>query len=60
MLNKKRMKNGDRMKPEEARKTLGPNLNFAAAEAYKLLRTNLSFTLPNKSGCKVIGISKYL
>ena len=54
------MKNGDRMKPEEARKTLGPNLNFAAAEAYKLLRTNLSFTLPNKSGCKVIGITSAL
>lgn len=60
MMNKRRMKNGDRMKPEEARKTLGPNLSFAAAEAYKLLRTNLSFTIPNKSGCKVIGVTSAL
>ena len=26
---------------------LGENLNFAASEAYKLLRTNLDFEMPN-------------
>ena len=32
------------------------NLSFAAAEAYKLLRTNLLFALPEKK-CRVLGIS---
>lgn len=36
---------------------LGPNLHFAAAEAYKLLRTNLMFSLPDEKGCRVIGIT---
>lgn len=45
---------------EETRKTLGSNLNFAAAEAYKLLRTNLEFSLPAGSGCKVIGVTSAL
>ena len=39
-------------------KILHKNLNFAAAEAYKLLRTNLAFTLSDKShGCRVIGVT---
>lgn len=46
--------------PEEARKTLGSNLNFAAAEAYKLLRTNLDFSLPGDKKCKVIGVTSAL
>lgn len=45
---------------EETRKTLGSNLNFAAAEAYKLLRTNLEFSLPAGNGCKVIGVTSAL
>lgn len=32
------------------------NLSFAASEAYKLLRTNLSFSLPEKS-CHIIGVT---
>lgn len=37
---------------------IGENLNFAAAEAYKLLRANLTFSLPaNEGGCKVVGIT---
>ena len=35
------------------------NLSFAAAEAYKLLRTNLQFTLPEKK-CKIIGMTSSL
>ena len=39
-------------------KMLHKNLNFAAAEAYKLLRTNLAFTLSDKSNdCRVIGVT---
>ncbi len=50
----------DNMTPEESRKTLGKELSFAAAEAYKLLRTNLDFSLPADSGCRVIGITSSL
>lgn len=31
--------------------------SFFAAEAYKLLRTNLMFTLPDEGKCRIIGIS---
>lgn len=50
----------DNMTPEESRKTLGNSLSFAAAEAYKLLRTNLEFSLPMESGCRVIGVTSSL
>lgn len=60
MFNKNRMKNRDLMPPEETRKTIGGNLSFAAAEAYKLLRTNLNFSIPNGKGCKVIGVTSAL
>lgn len=36
---------------------LGPNLDFASSEAYKLLRTNLIFSFPNKEGGKIIGLT---
>ena len=32
------------------------NLSFAASEAYKLLRTNLQFSMPEKS-CHIIGVT---
>ncbi len=32
------------------------NLSFAAAESYKLLRTNLLFTLPEKN-CRILGVT---
>ncbi len=35
----------------------GPDLHFASAEAYNLLRTNLSFSMPGKQGGKIIGIT---
>lgn len=57
---KRRNKNRDILTPEETRKTLGSNLNFAAAEAYKLLRTNLDFSLPGGKNCKVVGVTSAL
>ena len=36
---------------------VGPNLNFAAKEAYKLLRTNLMFSFSNEGEGRVIGIT---
>lgn len=43
-----------------AERSIGANLSFGAAEAYKLLRTNLNFSLPDNKGCKVIGITSSL
>ncbi len=36
------------------------NLKFTAAEAYKLLRTNLQFTLPGDKACRIVGITSAL
>ena len=36
---------------------LGENLNFAASEAYKLLRTNLDFALSDEQKCRIIGMT---
>lgn len=44
----------------QQRKLFGNHLNFAASEAYKLLRTNLMFALPDNKGCRVIGITSAL
>lgn len=46
--------------PEQAAKTVGPGLSFEAAEAYKLLRTNLAFSFPESGESKVIGITSSL
>lgn len=53
------MPNQKRMTIDEQRKTLHKNLNFTAAEAYKLLRTNLQFTLPGteENACRVLGVT---
>ena len=39
------------------RKTLHQNLDFIAAEQYKLIRANLDFTLPENEKCPVIGVT---
>ena len=39
------------------RTMFGPGLNFAAAEAYKLLRTNLMFSFSGEQKCRVVGIT---
>lgn len=38
----------------------GGGLSFAAAEAYKLLRTNILFALPDERKCRVIGVTSSL
>lgn len=49
--------------PEEAvslreqRAMQGDRLSFAASEAYKLLRTNLIFALPDEKKCRVVGVT---
>ena len=42
----------------ETKKTtkIGSELDFASREAYKLLRTNVSFAFPDETGGKVVGI----
>ena len=42
---------------EIAQTTLHKNLEFTATEQYKLLRTNLDFTLPEGVKCPVIGVT---
>lgn len=41
----------------DSKKTLHRNLEFIATEQYKLLRTNLEFTLPEGDACPVIGVT---
>lgn len=41
-------------------RTLHKNLDFTAAEQYKLLRTNLDFTLPQDEDCPIIGVTSSL
>ena len=41
----------------ERRSMIGPKMNFASAEAYKLLRTNVMFSFPNANESHVIGIT---
>ncbi len=40
-----------------AKRTLHKNLGFTANEQYKLLRTNLEFTIPEDVKCPIIGIT---
>ncbi len=39
---------------------IGPDISFAASEAYKLLRTKLEFSFADENNCRVIGISSAL
>lgn len=39
---------------------MGKNISFAAAEAYKLLRTKLQFSFADENSCRVIGLSSSL
>lgn len=39
---------------------VGGNISFAAAEAYKLLRTKLQFSFVDEGDCRVIGVSSAL
>lgn len=39
---------------------IGPNISFAASEAYKLLRTKLQFSFTDENNSRVIGVSSAL
>ena len=39
---------------------IGPDISFAASEAYKLLRTKLQFAFADEKNCRVIGLSSAL
>ena len=39
---------------------VGGNISFAAAEAYKLLRTKLQFSFADENNCRVVGVSSAL
>ncbi len=41
----------------ENQKTLHQNLEFTASEQYRLLRTNIKFTLPEDVKCPIIGVT---
>lgn len=42
---------------QEMRAMLCDGLSFSAAEAYKMLRTSLTFILPDENRCRVIGVT---
>lgn len=50
-------KNNKAQENREKPAKIGKNLDCVSAESYKLLRTNLSFSLPDKEGGKIIGIT---
>ena len=39
---------------------MGPNISFAASEAYKMLRTKLQFSFADENDCHIIGLSSAL
>ncbi len=41
----------------ERQSMIGPKMNFAAAEAYKLLRTNVMFSFPDAGESRVLGVT---
>lgn len=43
--------------PENTVNTLHKNLSFTATEQYKLLRTNIEFTIPEDEKCPIIGVT---
>lgn len=47
-------------KPGKQVELVGGNISFAAAEAYKLLRTKLQFSFADEGDCRVIGVSSAL
>jgi len=58
----KKSEKGHSPRPEDEKKTFGEGMNFAASEAFRLLRTNLLFALPFSSlregeTCRVVGIT---
>ena len=44
----------------QRKENIGEKLSFGASEAYKLLRTNLMFSMPDDEQCKIIGVTSSL
>lgn len=57
MIFKTKNNGGGFRKLNDNQKTLHRNLEFTATEQYKLLRANLSFTLPEDVACPIIGVT---
>ncbi len=53
--NRKKKKSAAPM--SEVQKTLHKNLEFTASEQYRLLRTNIMFTIPEDIECPIIGVT---
>lgn len=60
--NRRKMQDGETPDPQvqSERALLGDSVGFAAAEAYRLLRTKLQHAFVDEGGCRVIGISSAL
>jgi capsular exopolysaccharide synthesis family protein len=56
-LGTKSMLKKQKKNQEDLEVCVGADLNFAGAEAFKLLRTNISFSFPDASGCRIIGVT---
>lgn len=50
----------DAQKGDKQNVLVGGSISFAAAEAYKLLRTKLQFSFADEGGCRIIGVSSAL
>lgn len=57
MATKKKYRKAAAFASGNVEKTLHKNLQFSATEQYKLLRTNLNFTLPADQKCAIIGVT---
>lgn len=47
----------NKWQPAEEQFIIGKDLPFGAAEAYKLLRANIQFALPDEHKCRILGIT---
>ena len=56
-MRKKKLNSKNFPTERNLKKTLHKNLKFNATEQYKLLRTNISFTLPEDVKCPIIGVT---
>ena len=60
MIKRRKFRPSDEMSPAKKRAMIGPKLSFAAAEAYKVLRTNLMFSMPDENKCRIVGVTSAL
>lgn len=51
---------GEKKKATAAKALVGEDMNFAATEAYKLLRTKIQYSFAGDRDCRVIGVSSAL